>query len=183
MWTVSYCLWFPMIYTVATRQNIYLIWGHHGRDSYGSWFTATSSWRGIFHTTLCDRVCQWLVAVQCLSLGTPVSSTNKTDRQDITEILLKVALSTINIPLPNAKQILVSTLILLITPNTLSNVVFSFSCKATHSALIKNVLLRGVAFLEWRWWCEWPYKSGYYCIGLSLNKKGKAVIYIRGTCI
>ena len=30
------------------------------------------------------------------SLGTPVSSTNKTDRQDITEILLKVALNTIN---------------------------------------------------------------------------------------
>jgi hypothetical protein len=29
-------------------------------------------------------------------LGTPVSFTNKTDRQDITEILLKVALNTIN---------------------------------------------------------------------------------------
>jgi hypothetical protein len=29
------------------------------------------------------------------SLGTPVSSTNKTDRHDITEISLKVALSTI----------------------------------------------------------------------------------------
>jgi hypothetical protein len=29
------------------------------------------------------------------SLGTPVSSTNKTDRLDITEILLKVALNTI----------------------------------------------------------------------------------------
>jgi len=28
------------------------------------------------------------------SLGTPVSSTNKTDRHEITEILLKVALST-----------------------------------------------------------------------------------------
>jgi len=28
--------------------------------------------------------------------GTPVSSTNKTDRHDITEILLKVAVSTIN---------------------------------------------------------------------------------------
>ena len=28
-------------------------------------------------------------------LGTPVSSTNKTDRHDITEILLKVALNTI----------------------------------------------------------------------------------------
>jgi len=30
------------------------------------------------------------------SLGTLVSSTNKTDRHDITEILLKVALNTIN---------------------------------------------------------------------------------------
>ena len=29
------------------------------------------------------------------SMGTPISSTNKTDRQDITEILLKVALNTI----------------------------------------------------------------------------------------
>ena len=38
------------------------------------------------------RQCWWF------SLGTPVSSTNKTDRQDITEILLKVALSTINQP-------------------------------------------------------------------------------------
>jgi hypothetical protein len=33
------------------------------------------------------------------SLGTPVSSTNKTDRHDITEILLKVALNTITLTL------------------------------------------------------------------------------------
>jgi len=31
-----------------------------------------------------------------MALDTPVSSTNKTDRHDITEILLKVALNTIN---------------------------------------------------------------------------------------
>jgi hypothetical protein len=31
-----------------------------------------------------------------VSMGTPVSSINKTDRHDITEILLKVALITIN---------------------------------------------------------------------------------------
>ena len=30
------------------------------------------------------------------SMGTPVSSTNKTDRHEITEILLKVALNTLN---------------------------------------------------------------------------------------
>jgi hypothetical protein len=46
-------------------------------------------------TTLCDKVYQWLAAGRWFSTGPPVSSTNKTDRHDITEILLKVALSTI----------------------------------------------------------------------------------------
>jgi hypothetical protein len=51
--------------------------------------------RGIFDTTLRDKVCQWLAAGQWFS---PVSSTNNTDRHDITEILLKVSLNTITIP-------------------------------------------------------------------------------------
>ena len=42
---------------------------------------------------LCGKDCQWLEARQWFSQGTPVSSTNKTDRYDITEILLKMALS------------------------------------------------------------------------------------------
>ena len=46
-------------------------------------------------TTLYDKVCQWLVTGQWFSPGTPVSSTTKNDRHDITEILLKVALGTI----------------------------------------------------------------------------------------
>jgi len=40
--------------------------------------------------------CQWLTAGEWFSAGTPVSSANKTDGHDITEILLKVALETIN---------------------------------------------------------------------------------------
>jgi hypothetical protein len=44
--------------------------------------------------TLCDKVNQWPTAGQWFSL---VSSTNKTDRQDITEILLKVAFNTITL--------------------------------------------------------------------------------------
>jgi hypothetical protein len=44
-----------------------------------------------------DEVCQWLATNQWFSPGTPVSSTNKTERHDIMEILLKVALNTINI--------------------------------------------------------------------------------------
>ena len=39
-----------------------------------------------FDNTLCDKVCQRLVAVWWLSQGTPVSSTNQTERYDITEI-------------------------------------------------------------------------------------------------
>jgi hypothetical protein len=46
-------------------------------------------------TTLCDKVCQWHVTSLWFSPGSPVSSTNKTDCQDITEILLNVALNTI----------------------------------------------------------------------------------------
>ena len=44
-------------------------------------------------TILCDKVCHWLAAGRWFS---SVSSINKTDRHDIAEILLKVALNTIN---------------------------------------------------------------------------------------
>ena len=39
------------------------------------------------------KVGQWLAAGQWFSPGTPVSSINETDCHDITEILLKVALT------------------------------------------------------------------------------------------
>jgi len=51
--------------------------------------------RGVLDTTLCDKVCQGLAARRWFSTGTPDSFTNKTDRHDITELLLKVALNTI----------------------------------------------------------------------------------------
>ena len=40
------------------------------------------------------------MAGRWFSQGTPVSSTNKTDHQDLTEILLKVALNTITLIFP-----------------------------------------------------------------------------------
>ena len=46
-------------------------------------------------TTLCDKVCQWLATGQRFSPGPPLSSTNKTDHHNITEIFLKVASNTI----------------------------------------------------------------------------------------
>jgi hypothetical protein len=43
------------------------------------------------------KVCQWLGTGWWFSSGTPVSSTNKTDSHDITEVLLKVVLNTITL--------------------------------------------------------------------------------------
>jgi len=54
--------------------------------------------RGVLDTTLCYKVCQWLATGRWFSLDTPVSSTNKTDLHDITKILLKAALNTIDHP-------------------------------------------------------------------------------------
>jgi hypothetical protein len=58
--------------------------------SYGSWI-----WQSVLDKTLYEKVCQWHATGWWFSPGTPVSSTNKTDHHDVTEILLKVALSTI----------------------------------------------------------------------------------------
>jgi len=67
--------------------------------SYGSWiysYLCKQCISPLEPTTLCDQVCQWLATGRCFSPGHPVSSTNKTDPHDITRILLKVALNTIN---------------------------------------------------------------------------------------
>jgi hypothetical protein len=55
----------------------------------------TSSWRDVLDATLCDKVCHVLPTGRRFSWRTPVSTTIKTDRHDITEILLRVALNTI----------------------------------------------------------------------------------------
>jgi len=52
--------------------------------------------RSVLNTTLCDKVCQWLTTGWWFS---PVSSTNKTERNNLTDILLKVALNTIALTL------------------------------------------------------------------------------------
>ena len=92
---------------------IYYFKGPSWSRSYGSWiynylcnqclsplklWGRTRSWRGVLDTTLCDKVCQWFATCRWFSPGTPVSSTNNTDRHDITEIVLKVTLNTIYKP-------------------------------------------------------------------------------------
>ena len=49
---------------------------------------------GVLDTPLCGKICQWLATGQWLPPCTPLSSTKKTDRHDITYVLLKVVLNT-----------------------------------------------------------------------------------------
>jgi hypothetical protein len=67
-------------------------------SAYHHWCCEFESRSRARYTTLCDKVCQWLATGRWFLPGTPVSSTNKIACFDIlvTEILLKVALNTIN---------------------------------------------------------------------------------------
>ena len=51
-------------------------------DAYG--LRIRRSWRGVLDTTLCDKFCQLLAVGRWFSPGTPVFSTNKTCRHDMT---------------------------------------------------------------------------------------------------
>jgi hypothetical protein len=49
---------------------------------------------GFLYTTLCNKVCQWLVSGLWFSPLTTIFSTNKTEFHDITEILLNILILT-----------------------------------------------------------------------------------------
>ena len=106
MWSHYRYLYPPILFILMTARHMgsLLSW------SYGSWIYSylcnqcllpLTLWvriplrRDVLDTTLCDQVCQWLATGRWFSPGTPVSSTNNTDRNDITEIVLKVAFNTI----------------------------------------------------------------------------------------
>ena len=90
-------------------DNLTFTRGRRGRDRMVVEFTTTYAISAYQHcccefesisfrarcTTLCDQVWQWLATGWWFSPGTPISFTNKTDRHDIIEILLKVALNNI----------------------------------------------------------------------------------------
>jgi hypothetical protein len=75
--------------------------GRRGRDRMVVWFTTTCASSAYHHNSyefelVHDSIQYYVIKfVSDLRKGTPVSSNNKTDRHDITKIMLKVALNTI----------------------------------------------------------------------------------------
>ena len=76
--------------------------------SYGSWIynylcnqcllplkfeLESHSCRGVLDAPLCDKVCQWFPICRWFSTCNPVFPNNKTNSNDITEVLLKMALN------------------------------------------------------------------------------------------
>jgi hypothetical protein len=82
--------------------------------------------RCVLDTTLCDTVCQWLAEGLWFAPGTPVSSTNKADSHDITEILLKVVLNTITITLTRLKESRSSIFFLLQRNQLKKNTIYTY---------------------------------------------------------
>jgi len=85
------------------------VWGHRIRDRMVFGFTTTCAISAYHHHYVIKFVSD-LRKFGGFCPVTPVSSTNKTDRHDVTEILLKVALNTINQTKPN-KTILIGTVL------------------------------------------------------------------------
>jgi hypothetical protein len=96
------------------------------------------------YKTLCDKVFQWLATGQWFSPCPLVSSTNKTDRHDIAEILLKMALNTIKpiflcIPCLPVTQ----DCTFLIAPSVFSNVYFHLPYSQSGPFLIHDRVITG----------------------------------------
>ena len=97
------CHWYCFVYLIVLVRGRYcmVVWltTTCAISVYGRKFESRP-WRGVLDTTLCGKICQLLASGRWFPPGTPVFSTNKTDRHDIAEILLKVALNPITPPPP-----------------------------------------------------------------------------------
>ena len=112
-----YIRWIPLFWvadaSVANWEGMSWSW------SYGSWnynylcnqclsplklWVRTPPRRDVLDATLCDKACEWLAGSRWFSPGFAVSSTIKTNRNDIAEMLLKVTLNTITLTLTQLRK-------------------------------------------------------------------------------
>ena len=95
------------------------------------------------------------------SPGTPVSSTNKIDHHDITEIFLKVALNTINQTKPSSRIVVKSCT--LIAKRLESQINLKKICEQVNQGHIQNINNRVIITYCW----------GRFTLALIKNEKQK----------
>jgi len=123
--------------------------------------------RGVLDTTLCDKVCQLLAAGQWFSPATYFSSTNKTDRHNITEILLKVALNTI---------ILIEKLVSVGLPKTHKFTPFIQTCNEDQRLILTSITAHSLNNLPILVLSFSPYLICFYFVELYAQKDPLTVI-------
>ena len=75
--------------TMGRRGRDHMVVGFtttYATSAYYHWFCEFESRSGMRYTALCDKGCQRLATCRWFSLDPPVSSPNKIDQHDITEI-------------------------------------------------------------------------------------------------
>ena len=91
VWIMSYFLWHSASYVIISMvlcemchfcDIVYNYLCNQCLSPLTMW-VQTPLRRGVLDTALCDKDCQWLVEGRWFSLGSPISSTNKTEHHDI----------------------------------------------------------------------------------------------------
>ena len=144
------------------------MWGRHGRGRMVVWIynylcnqclPPLTLWvqillrRGVLDTTLGDKVCHCLATGRCFSPGTPVSSTNKTDHHEITDILLKVALN--NTVLTKAQLVRLAHV---------SYTATVFKVRFIHESSLLRVLFTQVSLYIKNDWLNWRERMSEGCL-------------------
>ena len=111
------------------------------------------SWRGVLDATLCDKVCQKLATGRLFSPGTSVSCTNKSDRHDITEILLYMCIFSYS----DIVCVYFPTVILYVFINLLWYCMCLFSYSDLVCVYFPTVILYVYIFLQWYFMCLFSY--------------------------
>ena len=154
-----------------------------GSRSRDRWLSLLMLWSRISitvrYTTFCDKVYQWLATGWWFSPGSPVFRSNITDRHDKTEIVLKVALNTINpiwkpnmsmnhiINIPTIRKTLIQTFVLThrqLIINTLIYLILLQNC-AIHCKIMYDIKtyrsIRKAKFIEMKTYCSTGNLSWY----------------------
>ena len=137
-----FIIW-PQLHGIINWVKINRIFPNSGYHHYSCEFESRT-WRGALEIALCDKVCQRLAACLWFSPDTQVSPTNKTDRHDTTEILLKVVFNTITptiSPSHNGGHYISALLLLTISTNNPILKMFIFPAFASYNVTETRLVL------------------------------------------